>query len=152
MCDAMALTLNDIKPIGLCITTQELFDTKRFLYNYCDGLIIRSKDTNLVNDLTLFKKDLNSFRTQLKFLNGYKAIITNNIDKILGIATSRFSKDEPRMVEQLVMNAKDLIKKTLAANNFEEILAMENEFKTKVTLPIYELFIKSLKKSDINVI
>jgi hypothetical protein len=148
----MALTLNDIKPIGLCITTQELFDTKRFLYNYCDGLIIRGKDDQLVSELTVFKRDLNTFRTQLKFLNGYKAIITNNIDKILGIANSRYSKDEPRMVEQLVMNGKDIIKKTLRANSFEEILAMENEFKSKVTLPVYELFIKSLKKSNINVI
>jgi len=148
----MALTLNDIKPIGLCITTQELFDTKRFLYNYCDGLIIRGKDDQLVSELTVFKRDLNTFRTQLKFLNGYKAIITNNIDKILGIANSRYSKDEPRMVEQLVMNGKDIIKKTLRANSFEEILAMENEFKSKVTLPMYELFIKSLKKSNINVI
>jgi len=148
----MALTLNDIKPIGLCITTQELFDTKRFLYNYCDGLIIRGKDAQLVNELTVFKRDLNTFRTQLKFLNGYKAIITNNIDKILGIANSRYSRDEPRMVEQLIMNGKDIIKKTLKANNFEEILAMENEFKSKITLPIYELFIKSLKKSNIAVL
>jgi calcineurin-like phosphoesterase family protein len=148
----MALTLNDIKPIGLCITTQELFDTKRFLHNYCDGLILRGKDTYLINDLTAFKRELNSIRAQLKFLNGYKAIITSNIDKILGIATSRYSKDEPRMVERLVMNGKDIIIKTLKANNFEEILAMENEFKSKITLPVYELFIKSLKKSDIKVI
>jgi len=148
----MALTLNDIKPIGLCITTQELFDTKRFLHNYCDGLILRGKDTSLTNDLTAFKRDLNSFRAQLKFLNGYKAIITSNIDKILGIATSRYSKDEPRMVERLVMNGKDIIRKTLKTNNFEEILAMESEFKSKVTLPMYELFIKSLKRSSINVI
>lgn len=148
----MALTLNDIKPIGLCITTQELFDTKRFLYNYCDGLILRSKDANLVNDLTTFKRELNSLRTQIKYLSGYKAIITSNIDKILGIATSRYSKDEPRMVEQLVMNGKNMIKKILAANNFEDILAMEGEFKSKITLPVYELFIKSLKRSKINVI
>jgi len=31
----MPLTMHDIKPIGLCITTQELFDTKKFLLNYC---------------------------------------------------------------------------------------------------------------------
>ena len=148
----MALTLNHIKPIGLCITTQELFDTKRFLYNYCDGLILRTKDTNLVNDLTTFKRDLNSIRTQIKYLAGYKAIITNNIDKILGIATSRYSKNEPKMVEQLVMNGKDMIKKILGANNFEDILTMENEFKSKITLPVYELFIKSLKESKINII
>ncbi len=148
----MALTLNDIKPIGLCITTQELFDTKRFLYNYCDGLILRSKDANLVNNLTTFKRELNSMRTQIKYLSGYKAIITSNIDKILGIATSRYSKDEPRAVEQLVMNGKNMIKKILSANNFEDILAMEGEFKSKITLPVYELFIKSLKRSKINVI
>lgn len=148
----MALTLNDIKPIGLCVTTQELFDTKRFLHNYCDGLILRGKDTNLTNDLTAFKRDLNSFRAQLKFLNGYKAIITSNIDKILGIATSRYSKDEPRMVGRLVIDGKDIIKKTLKANSFGEILAMEGEFKSKITLPVYELFIKSLKRSDIKVI
>jgi len=116
----VALTLNDIKPIGLCITTQELFDTKRFLYNYCDGLILRSKDSNLVNDLTAFKRELNSLRTQIKYLAGFKAIVTSNIDKI--------------------------------PNNFEDILAMENEFKSKITLPVYELFIKSLKRSKINII
>jgi len=148
----MALTLNDIKPIGLCITTQELFDTKRFLYNYCDGLILRSRDTNLVDDLTRFKRDLNSLRTQPRYLAGYKAIITSNIEKILGIATSRFSKDEPKMVDQLVMNGKNMIKKILAANNFENILTMETEFKSKITLPVYELFIKSLKRSKIDVI
>jgi len=148
----VALTLNDIKPIGLCITTQELFDTKRFLYNYCDGLILRSKDTNLVNDLTAFKRELNSLRTQIKYLAGFKAIVTSNIDKILGIATSRYSKDEPNMVERLVINGKDMIKKILRANNFEDILAMEGEFKSKITLPVYELFIKSLKRSKINVI
>lgn len=148
----MALTLNDIKPIGLCITTQELFDTKRFLYNYCDGLILRGKDVNLVNDLTAFKRELNTFRTQVKYLAGYKAIITSNIDKILGIATSRYSKDEPEMVEQLTMNGKNMIKKILSANNFEDILAMENEFKSKITLPVYELFIKHLKESKIDVI
>jgi len=148
----MVLTLNDIKPIGLCITTQELFDTKRFLYNYCDGLILRSKDVNLVNDLTAFKRELNSLRTQIKYLAGYKAIITSNIDKILGIASSRYSKNEPKMVEQLVMNGKDMIKKILRANNFEDVLVMEGEFKSRITLPVYELFIKSLKKSKINVI
>jgi hypothetical protein len=85
-------------------------------------------------------------------LAGYKAIITSNIDKILGIATSRYSKNEPKMVEQLIMNGKDMIKRILRANNFEDILAMEAEFKSKITLPVYELFIKSLKKSKIDVI
>jgi len=56
------------------------------------------------------------------------------------------------MVERLVINGKDMIKKILRANNFEDILAMEGEFKSKITLPVYELFIKSLKRSKINVI
>jgi len=123
-----------------------------FRYNYCDGLILRSKDVNLVNDLTVFKRDLNSLRTQIKYLAGYKAIITSNIEKILGIATSRFSKDELEMVERLTINGKNMIKKILRASNFEDILTMESEFKSKITLPVYELFIKSLKRSKINVI
>ncbi len=150
--DDMPLTLHDIKPVGLCITTQELFDTKRFLHNYCDGLILRGKDTILINDLTSIKRELNVFRTQRKFLDGYKAIITSNIDKILGLVSSRYERDEPRGVERIKMDGKDLIKKVLRVNSFEEILGLEAEFKSKITLPVYELFLKDLKKSKINII
>jgi len=148
----MPLTLHDIKPIGLCITTQELFDTKRFLLNYCDGLIIRGKDVHLKDDLTRFKRELNAFRTQRKFFDGYKAIIVSNIDKILGLVTSRYSKSEPNKVERITMDGKNLIKKILITDNFEKILGMEGEFKSKITLPIYQLFINDLKKSKIQVI
>jgi len=147
----MPLTLHDVKPIGLCITTEELFDTKRFIHNYCDTLILRGKDLQLCNDLTSLKRQLNSFNTQKKFFDGYKAIITSNIDKIISLVSSRY-KYEPQQVEKIKMNAKDIIKKLLAINTFEEIFALENEFKTKVTLPTYELFIKDLKKLKENVI
>jgi hypothetical protein len=148
----MPLTLHDIKPVGLCITTQELFDTKRFIYNYCDGLILRGRDISLTNDLTGVKRELNSLRTQRKFLDGYKAIITSNIDKIMGLVSSRYEKKEPLGVERITMNGKDLIKKILNTDNFEGILGLEAEFKSKITLPVYELFLSDLKKSKINII
>ena len=141
----MPLTLHDVKPIGLCITTEELFDTKRFIHNYCDSLILRGKDLQLTNDLTMLKRQLNAFNTQKKFFDGYKAIITSNIDKIISLISSRY-KYEPQQVEKIKMSAKDIIKKLLGTNSFEEIFGLQNEFKTKVTIPTYELFIKDLKR------
>jgi len=148
----MTITLADVTPIGLCISTQDLFDAKRFQSNFCDNIILRAKDPMMSPKLTALKRDLASVMTEKKFLDGHKTAIISNIDKILGIATSRFSKDESKMVEQLVMNGKGMIKRIIRANNFEDILAMEGEFKSKITLPVYELFIKSLKRSRINVI
>jgi len=148
----MPLTLHDIKPVGLCITTEELFDTKRFMHNYCDGLILRGRDVQLVNDLTVVKRELNMFNTQRKFFDGYKAIITSNIDKILGLISSRYGNIEPRGVERIEMSAKDLIKKILKVRSFEEILGMESEFRSKITLPVYELFLTDMKKSKEEII
>ena len=148
----MALTMHDIKPIGLCVSTEELFDTRRFILNYCDGLIIRGNDQNLASELTKIKREMNTFRTQNKFLEGYKAIIACNIDKILGLVASRYAKFEPDRVEKIIMDGKTLVKKIINTNGFEEISPLESEFKSKITLPIYELFITELKKSNITVI
>lgn len=148
----MPLTLNDIKPISLCITTQELFDTKRFLLNYCDGLILRGGDVDLKSSLTDMKRQLNAFNTQRKFFDGYKAIITNNIDKILSLVSSRYLKKDPSSVRQILSNGRNLIRKVVRSNSFEEILGLENEFKSKITLPVYELFIKEMRNSKIDVI
>ncbi len=148
----MVLTLHDIKPIGLCITTEELFDTRRFILNYCDGLILRGNDQNLASELTRVKREMNAFRTQFKFLEGYKAIIACNIDKILGLVASRYTKVEPNKVEKIIMDGKNLVKKIINTKGFEEIPALESEFKSKITLPIYELFITELKKANITVI
>jgi len=148
----MVLTLSEIKPIGLCITTQELLDTKRFLYNFCDSLIMRGKDDQLKNDLIRVKRELNALNSQRKFLEGYKAIITSNIEKILCLVSSRYEKIEPDDVRKIKDNGKDLIKKTLNSDNFEQILGLESEFKSKITLPIYELFINELKRSKVNII
>jgi len=148
----MTLTLHDIKPIGLCITTQDLFDTKKFLHSFCDSFILRGKDVQLRNDLTVVKRELNAFRTQRKFFDGYKTIITSNIEKILCLVSSRYEKVESKGVERIVMNGKDLIKKILKTKSFEEILGLEAEFKSKITLPTYELFIHNLKRSKVNII
>ena len=148
----MTLTLHDIKPIGLCITTEDLFDTKKFLHSFCDSFILRGKDIALKNDLTSMKREMNAFMSRNKFLDGYKAIITSNIEKILCLVSSRYDKVEPKSVERITMNGKDLMKKILKINSFEEILGLEAEFKTKITLPTYELFLRGLKRSRVDII
>ncbi len=109
----MPITLNDVKPISLCITTEELLDSKRFLYNFCDTLIMRGKDNRLREDLECVKKEMNDFRTQLRFLNGYRTVIINNIDKIMALIDSRYYKIDPVKVDRIKMDGKDLIKKIL---------------------------------------
>ena len=148
----MTLTLHDIKPIGLCITTEDLFDTKKFLYSFCDSLILRGKDITLKNNLTTMKREMNAIMSRNKFFDGYKAIITSNIEKILCIVSSRYDRVEPKTVERIMMNGKDLIKKILKTNSFEEILSLESEFKTKISLPTYELFLTGLKRSKVDII
>ena len=148
----MTVTLNDIRPIGLCITTQELFDTKKFLYNYCDMLIMKGKDDHLKNELINVKRELNALTTQRKFLDGYKAIITSNIEKILCLAASRYEKEEPNSIAVLLTKGKDLIKNILKSNNFEEICGLEGDFKSNITLPVYELFLRDMKKSNVDII
>jgi hypothetical protein len=148
----MTLTLNEIRPIGLCITTQELFDTKRFLYNYCDNIILRGKDIQLKNNLVEVKRELNSLSTQPRFLKGYKAIITSNIEKILCLVRSRYDRQQPDKVRIIENAGNEMIKKVLSSNSFENILALESEFKSKITLPTYELFLSDLKKSKVNII
>jgi hypothetical protein len=148
----MPITLNDVKPISLCITTEELLDSKRFLYNFCDTLILRGKDNRLKEDLKSVKKEMNDFRTQLRFLNGYRTVIINNIDKILALINSRYYKTDPVKIDRIAMDGKDIIKKILNVENFEGLIALEPEFKGKITLPIYQFFINEMKKSNIEVI
>ncbi len=148
----MPITMHDTKPVGLCVATQELFDKKRFLLNSCDGLILRGDDTRLRNMLTTTKRELNAFRTQRKFFDGYKAVITSNIDKILGLVESRYSNFAPNEVDQITKNGKSIIERLLKTDNFDDILKMEADFKSKITLPTYQLFINSLKRSKIKVI
>jgi hypothetical protein len=135
----MPLTIHDITPIGLCIATQDLFDAKRFQSNFCDNLLLRAKDTKLGPSIINLKRELNSKTNQKKFLDGYKAIIISNIDKIIGLA-SRYAQTNLRATEQIISAGKELMEKVMFADSFEDIAALEPMFKSKITLPVYELF------------
>lgn len=148
----MPLTLSDITPMGLCIATQELFDAKRFQANFCDHTILRTRDQKLEPKLTKLKRELNSIMTEKKFLDGHKTAIISNIDKIISLVSSRYAQINFRLVENIVLNARELMDKVMFANSFDEIAKLEPVFKSKVTLPVYELFIAYMKKSNITVV
>jgi len=148
----MPLTLHDITPIGLCIATQDLFDARRFQSNFCDNLILRSKDKELGPKLTSLKRELNSTAMEREFLNGHKTAIISNIDKILGLVSSRYMKIDFRVAENVFSSGKELIKKVLVCETFRDIGRLESEFKSKITLPVYELFIGYMKKANISII
>ncbi|MEM5801287.1 MAG: hypothetical protein QXQ58_02415 [Candidatus Aenigmatarchaeota archaeon] len=148
----MSLTMHDIKPIGLCITTQEMFDTRKFLLNYCDNTLLRGGDPSLSNKLNSLKRDLNSIRTQQKFLDGYKTVMINNIDKIIALVESRYGKTFSEDVELVKKSGRNIIEKIMNAQSFDEIAILEDVFKTNVVLPTYRLFIDDMKKLKINIV
>ncbi|MEM7818699.1 MAG: hypothetical protein QW403_00945 [Candidatus Aenigmatarchaeota archaeon] len=145
----MPITLADITPIALCISTQELFDAKRFQLNFCDNLLLRARDEILEPTLTKIKRELNTKALEKKFLEGYKAIIISNIDKILGLVASRYSKIDLKLSQSVIMEGKDLIEKVSLAESFEEIAKLEPVFKSKITLPVYEMFLSYLKQTGV---
>jgi len=145
----MALTLNEITPIGLCLSTQDLFDARRFQTNFCDNILMRSNDANLQNKIVRIKRELNAFGTEKKFVEGHKTAIISNMDKIVSLVSSRFAEIDLRATENIVLHSKDLMEKVLVAQSFDEIAALQNDFKSYVTLPVYELFLKYMKRSKI---
>ncbi|MEM5834536.1 MAG: hypothetical protein QXQ69_01645 [Candidatus Aenigmatarchaeota archaeon] len=145
----MPITLADITPVALCISTQELFDTKRFQLNFCDNLLLRVKDEILEPTLTKIKRELNTKALEKKFLEGYKAVIISNIDKILGLVASRYAKIDLKQTQSVVAEGKDLIERVSLAESFEEIGKLEPIFKSKITLPVYEMFLSYLKQTGV---
>lgn len=143
----MPLTIHDITPIGLCIATQELFDVKRYQANFCDNLLLRAKEKDLETVLLPLKREINSSISQKKFLDGHKAVIINNMDKILGLVSSRYSRINFKTVENIVEEGKQLIRKVSYAENFDQIASLEPTFKSKIVLPVYSLFAESMKGS-----
>lgn len=141
----MDLTLNDITPIALCVATQELFDAKRFQANFGDNLILRAKDRNLTPLLFNLKRDLNS-STQKKFLDGHKAVIISNIDKIISLVATRYGQLSLKQVQQIVDSGKQLISKVIYTESFDEIAKLEPSFRMQMTFPVYNLFMNSMKK------
>jgi hypothetical protein len=137
------ITFQEIEPIGLCIATQGLFD-KRFRSNFGDTMILRDKDAALEPTLMKIKRELNSGMSERKYLEGHKMAIVNNIDKILALA-GRYVSTSINETDAIVTNGKGLMKKVLNAESFDEIGTMEGEFKSKITLPVYELFMKKFR-------
>jgi len=142
----MSLTLSDITPVGLCIATLELFDTKRYRQNFCDSLLMRAGDKNLEHYLVPLKRELNAETNQKKFLEGHKAAIISNIDKILSLTAARYAQIDYKSVESIVNEGKSLIKKLLFVDNFQQMGALEPVFKSKISLPVYSLFLESVKR------
>jgi len=141
----MALTIHDLTPISLCIATQELFDAKRYKLNFCDYLLLRARDQKLEPRITDMKRDLNSILSSERFLDGHKAAIISNIDKIISLVASRYLRVDLKVTQEVVANAKELLAKVMYASSFEEIGTLEPDFRRKVTLPVYQLFAREMK-------
>ncbi len=144
--------MQEVIPIGLCIATQDLIDAKRFQQNFADNLVLRIRDRTLEPRLMPIKRELNSSTLQKKYLEGHKTAIVSNIDKIIALVTSRYSELDLNLVDSIVYNGKLLINKVLNADSFDKIAELDPMFKSKVTLPVYDLFIRHLKKSRISMV
>lgn len=147
----MPLTLNDIAPVALCISTADLFDTKRYLANYCDNTLLRARDKDLEQKLLPLKRELNVSATQKKFLEGYKAVIISNLDKILS-HLSRYAHFDLKITQSISTEGKELIKKVLLADSFDSVGKLEPTFRSKILLPMHSLFIESMKRSRVDVV
>ena len=141
----MVVTINDILPVSLCLTIDELFDARRFRANFGDNIIIRAKDPKLVPQLTKLKREMNSMMTEQKFFEGHKTAIVGNMDKVLSLV-SRYANTDLREVEAVISNGKSIMERVIFSSNFEELGRLGPEFKSKVTLPVYSLFMKSMKR------
>ena len=148
----MPLTMQEVIPIGLCIATQDMIDARRFQQNFADNLVLRMRDRTLEPKLTPIKRELNSSIHQKKYLEGHKTAIVSNIDKIIAVVASRYSELDLNLVDSIVYNGKLIIDKVLNADSFDKIAELDSMFKSKITLPVYDLFIRHLKKSRISMI
>lgn len=145
----MPLAMQEIIPMGLCIATQDLIDAKRFRQNFADNIILRAKDRDLERKIAPIKQELNSYTHQRKYLEGHKTAIISNIDKIIVLASLRYSQIDANLVSSIVANGKLIIGKILNAETFDKIAELEPIFKSQITLPVYDLFIRHLKKMKI---
>lgn len=141
----MPLTMADITPVGLCIATQELFDAKRFRQNFCDNVLLRMRDRKMEETIVPVKRELISDTAHKKFLEGHKIAIVSNIDKILSLA-SRYVSINASSVNNIIKSGKELMIEVLFADNFDQIASLEPTFRTKISLPIYSLFLEYSKE------
>ena len=65
---------------------------------------------------------------------------------------NKYSKIKPDEVSEIKSSGKNLIQKVLRCETFDDLLKLENEFKGKITLPIYQIFTYDLKRSNIRTV
>lgn len=140
------ITMQEMEPLALCIVTQQMFD-RRFRTAFCDNTMLRERDPRLEPELVRMKREMNSGMTERKYIEGHKANIVNNLDRIIALVP-RYAKSDIHGVEAVVRNGKELMRKVLAADSFEQLSAMDAEFKTKITLAVYELYSRHSKMTQ----
>jgi hypothetical protein len=118
-------------------------DSKRFRNNFCDFTLFKYKDLKIFDKIVETKRQLNSSSLEKNFFEGHKTAILSNIDKIISLVISRYANIDARAVEKIVENAKTIMEKVLTASNFDQLAELEPEFRSKITLKVYELFITS---------
>lgn len=143
----MVVTINDILPVSLCLATEELFDARYFRANFGDNVIIRIKDSKLAPRMTMLKRELNSMMTEQNFFQGHKTAILGNMDKILALV-ERYTRTDLREVEGVISNCKSIMERVIFAENFEDLSRLQPEFKSKIMLPVYSLFMKTMKRDE----
>jgi len=143
----MYITMSDMMPVSLCLATQQLFDVKRYQQNFGDFCSLRSRDSDLEPHLTLMKRELIS-SSQDKYLQGHKAIIISNIDKILSLVAGRYANVNFKTAESVIRDGKSLMKRVAQAQSFQDILIADPVFKSKIVLPVYELFTEYNKRAS----
>jgi len=137
------LTMQEVEPLALCMATQNLFD-RRFRSNFGDTILLKDRDPSLERDFLRIKREMSSSMTTGKFVNGHKMNILFNMDKILFLLP-RFKNVDMSKVDLISSNIKDLMKKVVEASSFDDISEMEAMFKSQVTLPVYELYVRKSK-------
>lgn len=138
-------TLADIAPLAFCIQTDDLFDVKNFQSSFGDHLLLREREAEFEEFLMDMKRRINLSTTQREFLEGYKLVLVRNLDKIMSLVSSRYSTLDKKSVDLIVSTLKQIIRKVLVAEDFQKIQELEPNFRRNVMLPVYSLFLKSIK-------
>lgn len=144
----MHLTMTDMMPVGLCLATQELFDARRFQQNFCDHCLLRSREGDMEGIIWPMKKELGSSMYEKKYLEGHKAVIVSNIDKILGLISARYGNMSSRSIEIIIKDGKAIMRRVINATSFQDIQILDPTFKSKIVLPVYELFLENQRRSS----
>lgn len=138
-------TLADIVPLAFCIQTDDMFDFKNFQSSFGDYLLLRDRNTEFEQFVMDMKRKLNLSATQQEFLEGYKLVLIRNLDKIMSLVEGRYSTIDKKTVDSIISSIKQIIRKVLAAEDFQKIAELEQTFRRNVMLQVYSLFLKSIK-------